>query len=201
MAKRKKPTAPKKKPVKPVKGKQKIITAKRPKARVTPKRKEVVRAKKKSVQSGSPRTDSKKTKKRLKKPPTKKQLRERALKGWETRRKFEQLDPRRVEKIVLEEILPNAVQNMRTGELLMELATFHMDGSKAKEPSILRHIDDTMDIYERLWRTQSEMSEGGYVPMSKDEIAHSQQFRYEAQKIAWDYEVPLREVYTLFFSP
>lgn len=199
MAKRKKPIAPKKKPVKPVKGKQKTIAAKRPKTRVAPKR--TVRAKKKPVESAkrkiSPRTDSRKQKKRR----TKRERRESALKGWETRRKFENLNQKRVEKIVLDEILPNAVRNMRTGELLLELATFHIDGSKAKEPSILRHINETMDIYERLWRTQSNMAEDGYIPVSKAEIAQSPLFRQEAQKIAWDFEVPLREVYTLFFSP
>ena len=90
---------------------------------------------------------------------------------------------------------------MRLGELLYELANYRIDGTPAKEPSILRHVKESQDLYERLWRTQAEPDDYGYIPASMTEIAGSPAFKYEAQKIAQELDVPLREVYTLFFSP
>jgi hypothetical protein len=201
-ASRKKKKATSKKAVKPqkkslvLKGKNSKETAVKPVATRVSKKRGVKKTKAKKI---SHMTNSRKPRKQpKKKKPTKKQLRERALKGWKTRRKFERVNPsKKIQKIVTKKILPQSRHHVTTFELLDELSKYKMDGSLAKFPSLLRHLRDVEIIYNRLWAT-AEGEE--YIAMTPDEVSQTYRFKQEAMLIADQYEVPVREVYTLFFS-
>ena len=137
-----------------------------------------------------------------KKKPTKAALRKRALAGWVTRRKFDRIAPTPiVQKLVTEVILPGASHKVGPKELIDSLSAFRMDGTEARYPSVLRFSDDVEEIAERLWAIQGQLDSDRYRAASPEEIADTPEFKREANDIANEYEVQLREVYTLFFSP
>jgi hypothetical protein len=189
------------------KGKKTNISAKRPIASGVSKKRGKAEIRNRGKKKISHMTNSRKSRKvplpapKKKRPLSKRKLRERALKGWVTRRKFEQLGPvEDVKKLVEKVILPKAVKQLHSRDLLIELASLHVDGSEAEYPSILRHLSDSETIYNRLWSVQGSIEEG-WVSASPQEIAETDEFRSLAKEIANEYEVPVREVYTLFFSP
>lgn len=214
----KKPIAAKKKVISS-KGKKNSRTANKPvtrrvsdaRSKKQKKTKKNVKSAKKAVKRSvriSHMTNSQKRQKEQKKPkkvskprkPSKKVLSERARKGWKTRRKSKRIDrTRRVQRIVDKKILPDALHRMTTLELLQSLAKFRADGRPAMYPSILRHMHDAETIYNRLWSFAQR--DGEYITMDPNEIASTDEFKYEAQRIAQEYDVQIKEVYTLFFSP
>lgn len=70
-----------------------------------------------------------------------------------------------------------------------DIENLHRDGSVAVYPSTLRHVPqkDFDSIMQRLQKA-------GMVPTSRS-------FQNEAEDIAEEYDVPIKEVYTLWLSP
>lgn len=196
---------------KPNKPKKRVIEAEKKKKRPAAKKPIAKPASKVKTAKKTPISRKKKTSHMTRTPkPSKKRLtakqrknRERALKGWETRRKFQNLLPPtpQVESIVLDKVLPETTKApLPVKELLEQLSQYRFDGSIAKEPSILRHFGDkTVDMLDKLWRSQRP-TEQGYYAMTQAEIAETPEFRYTAIDIAQEFGVQLKEVYTLFFS-
>jgi hypothetical protein len=65
-----------------------------------------------------------------------------------------------------------------------QLAMIRSDGSAAKQPSILRHVDDAQSLYDRLVAADAKGT-----------------LDAEARKIRKEQDVSIQEVYTLFYSP
>ena len=82
---------------------------------------------------------------------------------------------------------------------MLALSELKRDGTKAKQATILRHLSETNELVDRLHAT-AEVDADGWVEDGLWEIAHSAEFGRVADKIAAEYHVDVREVYTLFFS-
>ena len=188
--------------------------AKKRKAPPLPKKrakKAAVAAKKtataRKLKAPAARGASKKEKqKKPKKPLTPKALAKKgsaaAKKGWRTRRKARQIAPSPEVVQTAESAMVEAVKKFGRAEILRQFAMIKSDGTRAKEPSILRHMPQRDNLLERLRETaEEEADEEGWILESDRDVAATDSFRAEALRIKREFSLEdVREVYTLFFS-
>lgn len=160
-------------------------------------RKVIAKKRKKS----NPRIETPKQKPKPKpKKRTSAQRAEAARLGWERKREREAIQQEaaataKSKTLTHDEMVVRIKQLEEEAEFLRAQATFvptrpkdflRQDGTLAVQPSALRHIDQADDLYKALHKARRKSK------IELDRLAH---------EMADFYDVDIREVYTLFYSP